>query len=128
MTPFKNLSHHFLLSEFLNSDTARRKNITLNPTLNQINNMKKLCTNLLEPIRVAIGNPIIINSGYRNKVLNHFVKGAANSYHMQGRAADIVAVTLSIPHLANVIDALIARGDIKPTEYIVHTNYIHLAL
>lgn len=128
MVSKKFLSHHFALSEFTNSDTAKRYGITLNPTPEIVSNLTNLCKNVLEPIRRAIKSPIIINSGYRNKAVNHFVKGAPNSYHLFGRAADIVAVRLSIPQLADAIDTLIVEGTIKPTELIVHKTYIHIAL
>lgn len=128
MVPKKFLSHHFALSEFLQSDTAKHYGITLNPSPEIVSNLTNLCKTVLEPIRRAIKSPIIINSGYRNKAVNHFVKGAPNSYHLYGRAADIVAVRLSIPQLADAIDTLIVEGSIKPTELIVHKTYIHIAL
>lgn len=43
----------------------------------------------LEQLRVAYGKPITINSGYRCPEHNKAVGGAPNSFHMQGRAADI---------------------------------------
>lgn len=128
MVTKKFLSHHFALSEFLQSDTAKHYGITLDPTPEIVSNLSNLCKNVLEPIRRVIKSPILINSGYRNKAVNHFVKGAPNSYHLYGRAADIVALRRSIPQLADVIEALIDDGTIKPTELIVHKTYIHIAL
>lgn len=128
MVSKKFLSHHFALSEFLQSDTAKRYGITLNPSPEIVSNLTNLCKKVLEPIRFEIKSPLLINSGYRNKALNHFVKGAPNSYHLYGRAADIVAVRFSIPQLAKVIEGLIDFGYIKPTEFIVHKTYIHIAL
>ena len=43
----------------------------------------------LQELRDEIGKPIIINSGYRTPEYNKKVGGAQNSYHMQGKAADI---------------------------------------
>lgn len=128
MVSKKFLSHHFALCEFLQSDTAKHYGITLNPSPEIISNLTNLCKNVLEPIRRVAKSPILINSGYRNQALNHFVKGAPNSYHLFGRAADIVAVRRSIPQLADVISVLIDDGTIKPTELIVHKTYIHIAL
>ena len=45
--------------------------------------------NVLDPLREAYGKPIKINSGYRSPALNKAMKGAANSHHMRGMAADI---------------------------------------
>lgn len=40
-------------------------------------------------IRDALGQPVVINSGYRCEVHNTAIGGARNSLHMQGRAADM---------------------------------------
>ncbi len=45
----------------------------------------------LEDVRTLFGNPsIIINSGYRPPSVNRAVRGASNSQHLYGAAADIV--------------------------------------
>lgn len=51
-------------------------------------NLLLLCQMYLEPLRDHFG-PIIVNSGYRSKVVNAAVGGAKNSYHLLGKAADI---------------------------------------
>jgi len=43
----------------------------------------------LEKVRKVINKPIKIISGYRCPTNNSIVGGAANSYHLTGRAADI---------------------------------------
>ena len=45
---------------------------------------------ILEDVREHFGKPVIINSGNRCPTHNKNVGGAANSYHVRGRAADIV--------------------------------------
>ena len=44
---------------------------------------------VLEPLRVAMGMPIRITSGYRCEALNKAVGGVYNSQHLKGQAADI---------------------------------------
>lgn len=44
----------------------------------------------LQPIRDHFGAPVTFNSAYRTLGHNTKVKGAKNSYHLQGRAFDIV--------------------------------------
>ena len=51
-------------------------------------NMTYGCLTLLEPARQQVG-PIIINSGYRNEVVNRKVGGVKTSQHLTGQAADI---------------------------------------
>ncbi len=48
-----------------------------------------LLAQLLEEIRNLYGHPIVVTSAFRNSLVNAKVGGVSNSYHLQGRAADI---------------------------------------
>ncbi len=85
------LSEHFRLSEFVSSATAERLGIDNTPDSTALHNIELLCRYVLEPIRQAFGQPIVVNSGYRCRQLNIAVGGAKRSFHLSGRAADIVA-------------------------------------
>ncbi len=85
------LSPHFELSELVVSDIAARRGITNDPTPQVIENLRRLCQTVLEPLRMKLGSPVVITSGYRCAALNSAVGGSANSHHVQGRAADITA-------------------------------------
>ena len=52
-------------------------------------NLTALVAAVLDPLRERYGKPINVNSGFRCKELNRLVKGAVNSQHMSGEAADI---------------------------------------
>lgn len=52
-------------------------------------NLQNLINKLLDPIREKLGKPITVSSGYRPPKLNTAVKGAANSNHLYGNAADV---------------------------------------
>ena len=80
-----NLSQHFTLGEFTRSKYPEVYNI---PSHEAIANLKRLCV-WLEVLREKVGQPIIINSGYRSPQLNRKVGGAANSNHLTGCAVDI---------------------------------------
>ena len=82
------ITAHFDLSEFTRSESAKREGLDNTPTPEHLENIKILCEKVLEPIRARFG-PINISSGYRGKMLNHFIGGAVNSDHCVGRAADI---------------------------------------
>jgi hypothetical protein len=82
------LSEHFDLSEFTRSESAKREGLDNTPTAEHLENLKILCEKVLEPIRLRYGS-INISSGYRGKLLNHFIGGSVNSDHCVGRAADI---------------------------------------
>ena len=85
------LSKNFSLNEFTKSRTAIRLNIKNKPGVMEIANIQALVNNVLQPLRDAMGFPIIIGSGYRSKELNKAIGGAYASQHMakNGAAADI---------------------------------------
>lgn len=83
------LSPHFKLSEFTKSSTAIVRKIDNTPSEQVISNLKLLCEQVLEPLRVHFNCPITIDSGYRSLALNKAVGGVKNSQHMTGEAADI---------------------------------------
>jgi zinc D-Ala-D-Ala carboxypeptidase len=84
------LSEHFELAEFLVSETAARRGIANEPTPEIIENLRRLCQLVLEPLRVKLARPVVITSGYRSPALNRAIGGSPTSHHMQGRAADLI--------------------------------------
>ncbi len=83
-----NLSNDFTLKELIKSSTAIRRGIDNTPSEEEIENLKLLAVNILQPIRDVFGLTLL-NSGYRCKKLNKRVKGSKKSYHIKGMAADI---------------------------------------
>jgi hypothetical protein len=71
------------------SDTAKRLGIDNKPSTQKMINLVYLCAHVLEPLRVAMNEPIKIGSGYRCEKLNKAVGGVYNSQHLKGQAADI---------------------------------------
>lgn len=80
---------YFELSEFIKSDTAKKKGIDNTPTFEVVQHLDELVEQVLDPLRAAYGQPIKVSSGYRCPELNTAVKGAATSVHMIGYAADL---------------------------------------
>ena len=80
---------HFKLSEFVSSETATKQGIENNPSPEAVENLRLLSIHTLEPLREALGLPIVITSGYRCKALNDLIAHHSHrSQHMEGRAAD----------------------------------------
>lgn len=101
------ITPHFRLSEFTQSATAERLGIDNTPDSTALHNIELLCRYVLEPIRQAFGQPIVVNSGYRCRQLNIALGGAKRSFHLSGRAADIRATNVSDnARLKAVIDDL----------------------
>ena len=80
---------HFTIEEMYASDTAKRLGINNKPNMQQMINLVYLCAYVLEPLRVAMNEPIKIGSGFRCEKLNKAVGGVYNSQHLKGQAADL---------------------------------------
>ncbi len=102
-----NLSKHFTLDELTKSATAQRKNIDNTPNEQELENLQALVDNILEPLRVHYGRPIIITSGYRCEKLNKAVGGSSTSQHRFGQAADIRSVSDKICDNKELFDMII---------------------
>ena len=87
------LTEHFKLSEFTNSETARKAGIRNVPGDTEIESLRNLCQQVLEPLRAHFGTAITISSGYRSSLLNQAVGGVRDSQHITGEAADIPYVS-----------------------------------
>lgn len=83
------LSKNFSLGEFLVTNTGIINTIDPSYYAKVYNNIKRLTTNTLQPIRDKFG-VVKITSGYRSKGVNDAVGGAKNSQHRIGQAADFV--------------------------------------
>ena len=91
------LSNHFELSEFVKSQIAERKGIANNPSSDHVDNLKNLCINVLEHIRLGFNKPVVISSGYRSAELCIAIGSKPTSQHAEGKAAD-----LEIPGVDNM--------------------------
>nr|DAH60325.1 MAG TPA: peptidase [Microviridae sp.] len=78
---------YFTIEEMTKSQTAKQYHIDNTPTKEIVENLKKVMY-ILDMIRVYIGKPILVNSGYRCKKLNEIVGGVQGSMHTKGLAAD----------------------------------------
>ena len=79
------------MKELTRSVTAEARKIDNTPTPEAEENLKALINNVLDPLRKAYGNPIMVTSGYRSPRLNAAVGGVKTSQHQRGQAADITA-------------------------------------
>lgn len=123
---------HFTIEEMYASDTAKRLGIDNKPTTQKMINLVYLCAFVLEPLRVAMGEPIRVSSGYRCEKLNKAVGGVYNSQHLKGQAADLCIdgdiekgrrwFNYIKDHLP--FDQLIWEHNPKTGSYWVHVSYV----
>lgn len=96
------LSTHFSLSEFTTSQAASRSGLRNIPNANEVENLRQLCINVLEPLRCEVG-PIIVSSGFRSVEVNRAVGGSSSSQHVLGQAADIISPRIRPIDLTHII-------------------------
>lgn len=120
---------HFSQLELIESATARKYGIDNTPTLEVVDNLRTLCANTLEPLRKALGLPIVITSGYRCKALNDLIAHhSQRSQHMEGRAADFYVNGSS--HRELLIEAfrtIITSPEIDYDQLIIYPTFIHVS-
>lgn len=89
------LSKNFSLKELTASQTAARKGINNNPNEDQMDKLKALCENVLQPVRDHFGKVVTVSSGFRSVELCLAIGSSANSQHAKGEAADFEIYGLS---------------------------------
>ena len=82
-----NLSRNFTLQELIKSDTAIRLDINNKPNSGQIEKLKLLCENILQPVRDHFGR-VKVTSGFRSEQLCLKIGSSVNSQHAKAEAAD----------------------------------------
>ena len=105
------ITDNFTLEEMIYSNTAKQHGISNKPDNSSIQNINRLVTKILQPIRDKYNKPIHINSGYRSNELNKLLKGAINSDHLFGAAADITSDNNL--ELFNIILGMIKNNEIE---------------
>lgn len=92
------MTEHFTLQELIRSHTAKRYGIDNTPSPEQVENLRKLAENVLEPVRHFLRQPLTVTSGFRSSELNERIGGAIKtlngkkvpvSQHCHGEAADL---------------------------------------
>lgn len=121
-----NLSKNFTLEEMTASKTAARRHIDNTPNATEKEHLRILCSELLQPLRDAIGSPIIVTSGFRCRALNKAVGGAPLSYHCMGMAADL---HLPNSNMATVYAKILLKQE--KTDLVIHeiqgkTEWLHI--
>lgn len=129
----KKLTDNFSLDELIFSATAIRHGIDNTPNEEEEANLKRLATDILQPIRNKWNDSIIVNSGYRCRKLNNKVGGATNSQHLYGEATDIESATRSVydnKKLFDLIVDMINNNEIEVGQLIDEYNYnwLHISL
>ena len=125
------LSANFSLAELIKSQTATRKGIDNTPSPGHQDNLKSLCTHVLQPVREHFGRVVTVSSGYRSPELCIAIGSKTTSQHAKGQAADFEIFGVSNKELADYInetldyDQLILEfwNESDPNSGWVHCSY-----
>ena len=93
------LTANFTLDELVKSQVAIRKGINNNPSPTQIENLKALAVNILQPIRSHFDRPLIISSAFRCAELNIEIGSKITSEHCADNKS--AAADFEIPNVDN---------------------------
>ena len=128
------LTANITLDELTKSQTAERKGINNNPSPQQIENLKALAVNILQPVRSHFDKPLIISSGFRCAQLCIEIGSKITSQHVADN--DAAAADFEIPGVDNrelatwiknelEFDQLILEfyRDNEPTSGWIHCSY-----
>lgn len=118
------LSEHFTYKELTDSDEAARLGINNTPPVFAVENLKRLCA-VLEEVRLAVGKPISVSSGYRCQKLNRVIGSKDTSQHVLGCAADIKIEGVTPDELMKVIIGAGIKFDQLIREY---DRWVHISI
>ena len=117
---------YFTIKEMIKSQTAELYHIDNTPNKEVVENLKKVMY-ILDMVRVHMGKPIFVSSGYRCKKINEMVGGVQNSMHTKGLAADFrTEEREDISIMFEFLNKNKSKFQIK--ELIRYTNFIHVAV
>jgi len=112
------LTEHFTLDEMIATSHREIDNTPPDEIIDKL----KVTARGLEHVRLLLGAPILINSGYRCAALNDAVGGAANSQHTHGEAADFIAPRFGSPH---AVCRALEASDLRFDQLICEGTWVH---
>ena len=126
-----NLSRNFTLQELIKSDTAVRLDINNNPNSGQIEKLKDLCENILQPVRDHFGR-VKVTSGYRSPELCAAIGSSVNSQHAKAEAADFEVLGVDNAEVADWINMNCTTDQLilefytpgEPNSGWIHASYV----
>ena len=125
------LSPHFTLQELTKSQTALRRSIPNQPGKGEVESLKRLASEILEPVRSHFERPFSPSSGYRSPALNMALGSKPTSQHTKGEAVDF-----EIPGIPNRNIACFIRDSLNFDQLILEfhdpeepaSGWVHVSL
>ena len=114
------LSRNFSLQELTKSDTAIRMDIDNNPNADQVEKLKALCENILQPVRDHFGR-VKVTSGFRSSELCVAIGSSVNSQHAKAEAADFEVMGTDNAELFDWI-----KANLEPDQMILKSSTLQV--
>lgn len=121
----KKLSPHFSFEELSSTSVSFLKEQNAFFASFYLQELTALSYYLLEPVRALLDSPLRITSAYRCPALNDYVKGAVNSQHLGGEAADFIPLNCS---LKEAFEKIRLSRFIHFGQLIMEPGWIHVSL
>jgi zinc D-Ala-D-Ala carboxypeptidase len=124
------LTDHFTLEEFTDSQTAARQGIKNVPAADsqERKNIQRTAE-VMEKVRTILGDkPILVSSGYRSPKVNAAVGGSKTSAHVHGLAVDFSCPGFGTP--LQICKALQPHMKALGIDQLIHeyNTWVHLGL
>jgi len=118
--PANGFSQYFTLDELIHTD---HRTIDNTPSPEMIETLRQTAQQM-DRVRILLGKPIRVNSGYRSPALNAAVGGSPTSAHMSGYAVDFVCPGSGTP--LQICQKIIA-SDIRFDQLIQEGTWVHIS-
>lgn len=118
------LSPHFTLDELTHSQKAVRLGLDNTPPPEAVQNLRRVAQ-LLETVRMILGCPIIVSSGYRSPQVNDAVGGSPVSQHVRGQAADFISPGYGKPN--NIVSRIMDLPTVEYDQLINEGGWVHIS-
>jgi len=120
-----NLTPHFTLAEFTQSQEAARRGLSNQPN-ERIQENLLMTANAMEAVRKLLGGKgIRISSGYRSLAVNRALGSKDTSAHVHGFACDFICPSFGTP--LEICKAIEASG-IRFDQLIEEGTWVHLSI
>lgn len=120
-----NLSQHFTLEEFTQSDTADRLLILNTPTPIVLDSLTYTAQQL-ETVRILLNAPINITSGFRCLALNNAILSKNTSQHVKGEAVDFKCPKFGTPR--EIVQKISSSSNVFFDQLILEfDNWVHIS-
>ena len=106
------LTENFSLNELTKSQTAERKGIDNTPSTEHQENLKSLCTAILQPVRDYFSRVVSVSSGYRSPELCVAIGSSTKSQHSRGESAYFELFDVTNKELADYIHENLDYGQL----------------